>query len=88
MHRAPWLTEKLPEEILPMLRGLRGDFLCSLFGASDLTLEESRPHGTTANGVWHNTRQSADTLEFVLEGKVLGAEVRKRVHLNPGEAVV
>ena len=70
-----------------MLRGLRGDFLCSPLGESDLTLEESRPHGTTTNTVWHNTRRSADTLEFVLETMALGVDVSKRVHLNSGEAV-
>ena len=88
MYRAPWLRETLEDDLPPMLKGLRGDFFCAPFGDNDLTLEESRPHGLTANGVWHNTQHSEDALEFTLEGKVLGAEVTKRVHLNLGEAVV
>jgi len=71
-----------------MLRGLRGDFFCAPFGVSDLIVEETHPHGTTANGMWQNTLQDTQTLEFVLETTVLGAEVSKRVHLNPGEAMV
>ena len=88
MHRAPWLNEPLEHDLPPMLKGLRGDFFCAPFGDSDLTPEESRPHGLTANGVWHNTLNNSQKLEFTLEGKVLGATVTKRIHLNPGEAVV
>ncbi len=94
MHVAPWANERLPDEIPPMLRWLRGDFFCAPFGESDLIPEETRPHGTTANGRWSPSGPadpeggSALTLELELEGQVMGAQVTKRVAVRQGQAIV
>jgi hypothetical protein len=70
------------------LRVLRGDFFCAPFGDSDLTIEETRLHGATANGPWHKISSSERHIELELDQKILGATVRKRIGIEPGHAVV
>jgi hypothetical protein len=88
MHVAPWADEALGPEVPPVVRVLRGDFLCAPFGPSDLLPDEQRVHGATASARW--TRVSADKhdLELELESRVMGARIRKHVHVRPGHAVV
>jgi hypothetical protein len=92
LHVAPWRNEILSVDTPPMLRGLRGDFFCAPFGSSDLIPEETRPHGTTANGIWRLVSQQHlgddQTLELELEHSVMGARVRKRISLKTGHPVV
>lgn len=88
MHVAPWIDEALPCDLLPMLRGLRGDFFCAPFGESDLTPAETRPHGATANRRWSLRSCSANALEFELNARVMGARVTKRVSVRSGHAAV
>jgi hypothetical protein len=88
MHVAPWADEHLGPDVPPVLRVLRGDFLCAPFGPSDVLPDETRVHGATANGRW--VRGSADIhhLEAVLEPTVMGARIRKIVRIHPHQAVV
>ena len=88
MHVAPWSDEPLDPSVPPMLRNLRGDFFCAPFGDSDLTPEETRPHGATANDRWQLVSVDAEQLELELSKPVLGARVRKRVSVRPGHPVV
>lgn len=88
LHRAPWLEEVIPDDVPPMLRGLRGDFFCAPFGDSDLLPEESRPHGATANATWNLVSSDDSQLELELEGSVMGAWITKCVSIRAGQAVV
>ena len=87
-HTAPWADEPMPDDTPPMLRVLRGDFLCAPFGDSDVIPTETRPHGGTANGTWRLDRQTATGLEATLEGDVMGASVSLHLELRPGENMV
>lgn len=51
---APWATEELPADTHPLLRALRGDFMCSAFGDNSELLDGRSipPHGDTVNGNW------------------------------------
>ena len=88
MHVAPWADEPLPDDLPPMLRMLRGDFFCAPFGASDMLPEEGRLHGTTANDTWKLIRSDPQCLELELARPLMGARVRKRVSVRPGNAAV
>lgn len=61
---APWAEEKLPPEIPPLLRALRGDFFCLPFGGNETPYrgEQHPPHGETANAKWilHGIQQQTD----------------------------
>lgn len=87
MHKAPWVDE--PEASpLPMLQNLRGDFFCAPFGASDVMPDESRPHGTTANGPWALMRAQPQRLELELKGRVASARVRKTLELKDNHPIL
>jgi hypothetical protein len=88
LNIAPWTDDNLDDSSPPMLKLLRGDFFCAPFGASDLLEDESRPHGTTANGSWELISKNNDELIFKLHGKISGAEVIKKISLNNDHPVV
>lgn len=88
MHVAPWTDEPLGDDIPPMLRVLRGDFLAAPFGASDVLPEERRDHGLSANGTWHLTDHSETSLDATLDGTIMGATLAKRIAVRAGESIV
>lgn len=59
---APWATEALPADTHPLLRGLRGDFICSAFGDNTEPLNGRviPAHGDTVNGDWHWVDERTD----------------------------
>jgi hypothetical protein len=50
----PWATESDLTPVPPLLRALRGDFMCSAFGDNGTPFNGTAvpPHGDTANGQW------------------------------------
>jgi hypothetical protein len=50
----PWATEPALSSVPPLLRALRGDFMCSAFGDNGTPYDGVviPPHGDTANGRW------------------------------------
>jgi hypothetical protein len=88
MHVAPWADETLGDDIPPMLRVLRGDFLAAPFGASDVLPGEGRDHGLAANGTWRLAGHSESALDATLTGTIMGATLDKHVELRAGESVV
>jgi len=60
---APWAEENLPEDISPMISGLRGDWLCSAFGENSEPHRGTRlpAHGETANLLWESIASGAST---------------------------
>ncbi len=88
LHCAPWIKETVPEETPPMLRGLRGDFFCAPFGTSDLTPEETRPHGATANANWKVISSSQSSLTLELEPSIMDSRVTKHVFLQANHPII
>jgi len=80
---APWADEPdtLPEgeALAPVERRLAGDFFCAPFGANDV--ETGPPHGWSANSRWRCTARGVGTLELVLERRIMGATIGKRLVL-------
>ncbi len=88
MNVSAWENEAFTEPIPPMLRMLRGDFFAAPFGASDVTPDEERPHGTTANSKWTLQNADPEKLRLRLDKKVMGAEVFKEISVRPNESVI
>lgn len=88
MHVAPWADETLDASTPPILRILRGDFFCAPFAANDVSPDEDRVHGATANDLWREVSKSASYVELELSKTVMGAKVRKRLSIQPGQPVV
>lgn len=87
LHHAPWFGEPHPD-LPPMLQNLQGDFFCAPFGDNDLLLEETRPHGLTANGTWLLKETKPLSLRYELDGTVAGARVSKELSLREGQPLV
>lgn len=88
MHAGPWTPDELAPDADPILGVLRGDFFCAPFAANDVDPAETRIHGATANGTWRLAASGDGFIEAVLDAKVMGARVTKRVEVRPGEAMV
>lgn len=90
LHTAPWVDaagEVFPDETLPNVRRLSGDFLCAPFGLNDV--EAAPGHGWPANSPWRLV-QSGPTAAgaravFELERRVFGARVTKHLSVNHDE---
>ena len=86
MHTAPWTDEMLEPDIPPMLRVLRGDFLCAPFGANDVVAGQD--HGQTANGTWRLASHDGRIVDATLDGEVMGARVDLHVEVRPGQPAI
>jgi hypothetical protein len=88
MHVAPWANETLEPSTPPILRILRGDFFCAPFSVNDVSPDEDRVHGATANDTWREVSKSESQVELELAKSVMGAKVRKRLSIQPGQPIV
>lgn len=88
MHVAPWADEELPAKTPAIIRMLRGDFFCAPFGASDLIPDMPFVHGLPASGTWQVANATEGSIDFLLDGTVMGATVTKHVELRTGEAII
>jgi hypothetical protein len=88
MHLAPWHNEELGSGVPPMLQNLRGDFFCAPFGASDITPEETRPHGATANAAWKVISSQPNFLQLELIPSIMGSRVTKNVFVQPDQSII
>jgi hypothetical protein len=93
-HVAPWAQEKLAPGIPPILRVLRGDFLCMPFGGNQQPWhgEQHPVHGETANARWQLMDQM--TNEFgvgfhtQLQTKTRVGTVDKFIQLRHGHTAI
>lgn len=86
LHTAPWCGESEAKKLIPLLRGLRGDFFCAPFGAGPAWRGENHPpHGETANGDWKVTASAPERLVAVLRTRVRSGKVTKMLEARPGE---
>ncbi len=88
MHVAPWANETLEPSTPPILRILRGDFFCAPFSVNDVSPDEDRVHGATANDTWREVSKSESHVELELAKAVMGAKVRKRLSIQAGQPIV
>mgnify|MGYP005843273067 CR=1 FL=1 len=75
---APWQPEDLDDSLPPLLRLLRGDFLCLPFGPQ----ENGDPHGASANREWKLDAHSDDALTLQMTDADGGATIRKSLSLE------
>ena len=87
---APWVGEKLPKDMPPILQVLRGDFFCLPFGGNARVFRgEHHPlHGETANERWHFESLKAGRLHLSLQTKVRAGRVDKFISLRDGHDAV
>ena len=91
---APWAEEKLPADVSPLLRALRGDFFCMPFGFDPRPFRGERhpQHGECAQGEWrYDGRQSAAgrvTLRLGYATRIRRGFITKEVTLIPGHTAV
>jgi hypothetical protein len=88
MHIAPWTDEALDNSVPPMLKGLRGDFFCAPFGASDLLPDETRGHGASANEKWKLNEKKESSIKLLLSKEISGAELTKEISVTEGQSVI
>lgn len=93
-HIAPWWNEKVPADLPPLLKALRGDFFCAPFGhnVGPFRGEQHPLHGEVANRPWQfvdcqKTGQGT-CLHLKMNVKVRPGRVDKRVALVAGHNVV
>jgi hypothetical protein len=67
-----WATASDLSSVSPLLRALRGDFMCSAFGDNDTQFHGIAipPHGDTANGEWEILQRMTTTLGTALRLKI------------------
>lgn len=81
---APWVPDELDPDLPPLLRYLRGDFLCLPFGPQD----DGPPHGDPANADWSLVEQGPEHLHLTQQAADSGASVDKWVRLRSGETAL
>ena len=91
---APWAEEKVPADVSPMLRALRGDFFCLPFGFDPRPFRGERhpQHGECAQGQWrYDGRQTSGgrvTLRLGYATRIRRGFITKEVTLVPGHTAV
>lgn len=91
---APWAEEKTDPQPIPLLKVLRGDFLCCPFGGNSTPWrgEKHPPHGESANSAW--TLQSigrtdgATLLHASLKTSVRAGRIDKYIRLVDGQTAI
>ncbi len=91
---APWHGERLPKEIPPILKGLRGDFFCMPFGGGPEAYRGRAypPHGETANRIWKFAdlvkRPEGAALHLDMALKLQPGKVEKALALVEGQNMI
>jgi hypothetical protein len=94
MAIAPWGNVRMPPDVEPVLRHLRGDFFCAPFGANADPWHGKRipTHGETASGRWTSAelRTTRNSLEFraKMKTRLMPGKVTKCITLKQGETNV
>lgn len=81
---SPWLPGELEASLPPLLRYLRGDFLCLPFGGQ----QAGPPHGDPANARWELREQTAETLSLQQQAGDSGAQLEKNIRLVAGQQAI
>ncbi|MEP2774334.1 MAG: hypothetical protein ABJQ29_17155 [Luteolibacter sp.] len=81
---SPWKPSEVDPTLPPLLKNLRGDFLCLPFGPQ----ENGPPHGETANHNWEKVSETADSLTLAIEASDVAAKISKTLALRPGQTAL
>ncbi|MBC7979993.1 MAG: hypothetical protein H7Y36_05470 [Armatimonadetes bacterium] len=81
---APWKPEDIDPSLPVLLKNLRGDFFCLPFGPQ----KSGPPHGETANGQWHLSQQSENSLTLEIQASDVSANVTKTISLRPNHTAI
>ena len=80
---APWKPDECAGNTPPILRVLRGDFLCLPFGG-----DGDYVHGETANLTWRQVKSTSEHLRLRMKLKRPSGSVAKTIGIRPGERAV
>ena len=81
---SPWLPEEVGDDLPPLLKFLRGDFLCLPFGPQD----DGPPHGDTANARWSEKQVDRNRIDLSIDCADTGASVVKHISLGEDHPAV
>ncbi|MDP4624719.1 MAG: hypothetical protein NWT08_06220 [Akkermansiaceae bacterium] len=81
---SPWKPSEVDPSLPPLLKNLRGDFLCLPFGPQ----ENAPPHGETANHDWEKISETPDSLSLAIEAADVSAKITKTISLHPGQTAL
>ena len=81
---SPWTPSEVDPSLPPLLKNLRGDFLCLPFGPQ----ENGPPHGETANHTWEKISETPDSITLSMETSDTHALVTKTISLRPGQTAL
>jgi hypothetical protein len=82
---APWRPDEIGAEFPPVLKVLRGDYLCLPFGESKGVKDG---HGETANEAWEPVESSGARLVVEMKVKNPSCTVRKTLSIREGHRAV
>lgn len=91
---APWAEEPTIPDVPPVLRAMRGDWLCSAFGDNSTAHRGIKlpQHGETANGRWHLMEalsdESGSQLKLCTDLPTQGGRCESTTRLRHGHTVV
>lgn len=82
---APWLPGDIDPALPPVLKVLRGDYLCFPFGGGKGIKD---PHGETANDAWTLAQAGSGRLVLDMQVKAPACQVRKILSIREGHRAV
>ncbi len=82
---APWLPGEINPALPPVLKVLRGDYLCLPFGGGKGIKD---PHGETANEAWTLAQAGSGRLVLDMQVKAPTCQVRKILSIREGHRAV
>lgn len=87
---APWIGEKLPSDLPPILQVLRGDFFCMPFGGNTTPFKGERHqiHGQTANEPWNFESLTDGRLHLSMATTTRAGRVDKTISVRDGHNAV
>lgn len=81
---SPWEPSEVDPELPPLLKNLRGDFLCLPFGPQ----QNGLPHGETANNEWEKIAETSDSISLAIESSDVSARITKTISLREGQTAL
>ncbi|MFK7851573.1 MAG: hypothetical protein AB8D78_11395 [Akkermansiaceae bacterium] len=81
---SPWNPDEVDGNLPPLLKNLRGDFICLPFGPQ----ENGPPHGDTANADWSLVSKDARSIVLQIDTKDTAAKVTKSISIRDGHTAL
>lgn len=81
---SPWQPSDIDPTLPPLLKNLRGDFLCLPFGPQ----ENAPPHGETANHPWEKISETPHSITLAIQASDISAHITKTISLHPSHTAL